>query len=141
MAQPKNRETVVETVYHQVLGEEPTSLETRYNRDLESNEQVYERQAVATEEWKLLDCGWLSGNVGLLVIRNEEGKSRQTNPTEAEKEELAKRVIEVCHLGSVLGGWFIPPSTSMRGYPSHPPSLRIRCLHGTAKYRLFLIPK
>ncbi len=139
MAQSKNRETVVETVCHRVVGEEATSLETGYSRDLESDEQVYERRAVATEKWQPLDCGWLEGNVGLLIIRNEGGKSPQVNPTEAEKEELAKRVIEIAY--PVSGRWLIPPGASMRGYPIDASNLAIRCQHSTAKYRLFLIPK
>src|SRR6185312_8298003 len=92
---PTNRARLglVCTVYHQQPGNEPISAESRFSRWLESEEQPYLRKLVIGEEWTLLDCGWLE-DVGMLLLRNEEGKF-QVQPTEAERAEVMSRVVEV----------------------------------------------
>lgn len=140
-APPKDRLTVVETVYHQRWGENPISIESRFGRELTTHEQPYSRECVATEEWQPLDLGWLNTNVGQLVILNREGSllQFQTYPTAEVREEMATRIIELTTGDD--DPWFIPPGESHRGWPSKPENLRIRCQNGTARYTLHLIPR
>lgn len=147
MSKPKSRLTVVETVYHQAPQEEPQSNEVRFCRELESDEQPYgPRRLTATEDWRLLDCGWLSDEVSMLTIRNEEGRNLQVIPTEAEQAEIDARVLEVGYYGgtpdSLATGasWLIPPGESMRGCPKSIEKLSIRCRSGEARYTLTAYP-
>ena len=145
----KSRLTVVGRVYHQQYGKSPSEIESRFDRELESREQVYTRCLEATEGWQRLDCGWL-GRVGMLVIRNEEGKLQGQNPTDAELERAARKVLEVTYSRGPLKGnrndtnrlcWLIMPGESMRALPTHPTKLYVRCQSGTAEYTVFLVPQ
>lgn len=137
---PEARIVVVESVYHQRFGEDPEEVQSRFSRALESNEQLYKRQLKATEEWQPLDCGWLRGNVGMLVIANTEGQFLTPNPTDEEREALSKRVIEVAYGAGIKFSWLIPPGESMRGCPSSAGSLHVRCHSETATFTLYLFP-
>ena len=89
----KNRVTVVELVYYREFGEEASVVETRYSRDVEGDDQPYTRRIVATEEWTVLDTGWIT-SVGTLIIQNPTGRFLQVNPTEEEKRERAEEVAK-----------------------------------------------
>ncbi len=146
----KNRLTVVESVYFQEFGEQPQSAGSRFSRNLESDEQPYSRKLQATSDWKPLDCGWLAGcPTSSLVISNDEGKHRQSNPTEEEREELAGRVLEIwcsdgitrtMHSPPREAQWLVSPGESMRAYPVSADSLFIRCKSGTACFNIRLYP-
>ena len=143
---PKDFLTVVETVYHRPFGQEPKSAEFRFSRELETNEQVYERRLKVGEEWQPLDCGWLGDNVGMLSIHNHEGESLQVNPTDEEQESISKRIVELAYDYVDMseydyGSWLVPPGESFRGYPRSPKELRIRCQSGTAWITLYLYPR
>lgn len=142
MAGLKSKLTVVDTVYYQCVGGEPVSVESKFSRELDSDEQIYQRHSKVGEDFIPLDCGWLERNVGMLLITNEEGKNLQAHPTEEEAETLSRRVLEVRYKGNGLaGGWLIPPGESFRGYPSNTENLVIRCQVGTAQFTINLIPK
>ena len=137
----KDRVTVVETVYHRPFNAEATSVESRFTRDLESNEQVYRRHLLVTEEWKPLDCGWLKdAGVGMLVLHNEEGRNLQTRPFQEEKEAISQRVVELAYGPEDHQGWLILPGESMRACPSNAKGLFVRCRKGTAQIIVNLIP-
>lgn len=136
---PKNLLTVVETVYHQVFGEQPVSIDSRFDRELSSDEQMYQRHKVATENWQPLDLGWVS-NAGTIVIQNTEGKLSQTVPTPEQKAEIAKKIIAVSYNSESKEEFYVMPGESTRLHPSHPDKLLIRCLSGSAKYTINAIP-
>ena len=147
MAEIKSRVTVVETVYHRSPGAPPVGVESRFSQDLDSDEQVYERRLKATKEWQLLDCGWVEDPLMLLII-NEEGKRLQVNPTDEEREDTAKRVLQIAYVIIVLGEvggegipYLVPPGTSTRLYPSTIEGLHVRCQSGTAQFTLYAYPK
>lgn len=135
----KDRLTVVEKVYHQPFGKRAVLTQSKFTRGLETKQQPYVRYMEATEEWQVLDTGWLGDDVGHLILQNNEEVSRQVNPTEEEREAVAKRVIELGYTESEI--WLVPPGESMRGQPNRPQYLRYRCRHGTAEFTLTLIPK
>lgn len=74
----RSRIVVVETLYHQPMdGSSPTSVDNRYGRMLETDEQPYTRLMKIDGIWRELDPGWLkaqveTGAVGMLLLRNEE---------------------------------------------------------------------
>lgn len=136
----QDRVTVVEKVYHQTAGEEPFAVENTFSRNLKTQEQPYSRRCTATEEWQPLDCGWLKGNVGMLIISNLAGTGLTTIPSGDERAEIEKQVLEICDEDCVDGAWLIPPGEAMRGIPKDASRLCVRCQSGSIKYKLSLIP-
>jgi hypothetical protein len=134
---PKNRLTVVETVYHQVSGEQPQSVESRFDRELQSDEQMYQRCKVATEEWQPLDLGWVP-DPGTIVIENNEGILQQVNPTPEQQEELAKKILVLSQDSGL--GFEVRPGESFRFSHDAPGVLLLRCRSGSARYRISVIP-
>lgn len=144
MADIKDRITVVETVYHQsALSGETTVVESRFSRKLETVDQPYKRQLVATEVWTPLEFGWLEKGVSVFVVQNEAGKHLQKQPTEEEKKEIDQQVLLIGLNSNVASSlWVIPPGESMRGSIALlSPSLWIRCEKGSAPYILHAYPK
>ncbi len=136
----KSRLTVVESLYHQASGEEGVMVSSSFSRNLESDDQAYgPRRLKATEEWQPLDCGWVE-EIGMISVTNEEGKHLQVNPTEEEKEALAKKVLEISLSPRASWYFLIPPGESFRGYPSAQ-KLWIRSQSGITRFSNFVIPR
>lgn len=98
-----DRITVVENIYFQRRGEDPSQCGKNFELTLETKEQPYDRDLTINEEWKLLDLGWLKENTKLLWIFNKEGKFLATIPTKEEKEIVSKKVIEVFFYNRLQG--------------------------------------
>jgi hypothetical protein len=136
----KSRLSVVEMVYHQPFGGPPTTALSdgiRFTRELESNEQPYERHKVAKEEWQQLDCGWIE-QCGMLLIKNDEGQFF-VNPTKEDRTTVSEKVIDVTY-DALNPHYYILPGESMRVCPVNAGDLRIRCRKGTAKYTIYMVP-
>jgi len=138
MAPIRDRITVIDRVYHQRLGEEAQEFPCTFSRELETTEQPYTRQLVATEEWKPLDHGWIE-RVGMLIVVNQEGRFLQTNPSKEQKDEAAKKILELQYEGSAWS-WLIPPGESFRGMPGDITNLLIRSRSGTIKFTVHVLP-
>lgn len=136
----QDRVTVVETVYHAPAGRSPTPIESRFERKLETDEQLYQRYMKVGEKWTPLDCGWLGENVGMLLIHNEEGLNLFTIPTEEELAAINARVVELSY-NRTGEGWLVLPRESMRACPSSTKGLFMRCRSGEANITVSLIPK
>lgn len=134
-----DRITVVELISHQrvTLGERSPPVDSKYWRELKHSDQPYQRSYTVTEDSKPLDIGWARewpNGIGMIHIANIEGAFSQTIPTQAEKDALAVRIVEV---GS---DWLIYPGESMRGVPSSPNILNVRCRSGSAKITVTVYP-
>ena len=141
MGEPKDRITVVETIYHQPFGQNPFSVEERYDRELETKEQPYSRHCKATEEWQPLDCGWLASGASLLHIKNDEKLGTEVLPTEEEKAEHAKHILRI-RLGSdLVWDCTVPPGETMRICPEDLAGIRIQSAHGNTDFTLTLFPR
>ena len=141
---PVNRLTVVETLYHQAGYDEPESFVLSYERDLTTNEQVYDRRGSVGEEWQDLRFGWLTDeniNCSLLRIVNHEGQQFQTIPTPEELAEVMGRVLEFCYAGGEETPFLVRPKESTKLSPSTLKGLRIRCRKGTARYTVTAFPE
>jgi hypothetical protein len=151
----RDRMTVVEKIYHQPANGEAFCCETTFERTLNDEESVYSRKVKATEEWKPLDYGWITENnqkVGMLVIRNDEGKNIQRLPSDEEKVELAGKILEIGCLQAAQESTgdrhcvFVPlfhilPGESMRGVPANQ-DIQVRSLKGSGQisYTVFAFP-
>lgn len=135
--------TVVSHVYHQdrIEGEGPSEITTRWDYELVSEEQPWIRRTKVTEEWKLLDSGWLEA-ASQLIIYNREGEYESV-PTAEQKEEDSKKVIEVGIDPSYKHPplWEIPPQQDGRIRPFNIKHLFIRCRHGQARCTIYIIPE
>ena len=126
-AEPRpNRITVVETVYHQVGNDKPMSVESRFERILASDEQVYERRhknsQAATTEWKKLDYGWVP-SVGMIVIRNDDKIN----------------TLLAAYSDGTSGYFRIPPGEPFRCCPSG--ILSVMATEGTIDFTIFVFPR
>lgn len=136
------RLTVTQKVYHQSVGEKPLVIESAFGRWLTTQEQPYTRHSRVGETWQAIDGGWTRG-LSQLVLENKEGAFRHTNPTEAEREAVKARVLEI---GLEVGGTVYPfgkvhALETLRLDPENLSRMRLRCRSGEARYCLTLIPE
>lgn len=134
--------TFVGMLYHRESpSEEATSNEIRFNRNLNIQEQPYERKKLKVgEEWRPIDYGFLNDvPLSMILIKNEEGKGFQILPTEEEKAETLAKVLEVGYEGWDKG-FQIPVGESHPFTPSDFKALRIRSLSGITRYSIAVIP-
>lgn len=141
----KPRITVVETLYHQgVLGETPTTVTCQFSRELESDEQPYQRRCKVGEDPQPLDIGWIE-EVGEIHIQNEEGRSLQVQPTNEEKAESAKKVLWIVLHNKASSYWpgllRIPAGESQRLLPIYPEELWISSRSGTTRFTITVFPR
>ena len=125
-------------VAHQLPNEQPTAISLQYVKQLESDEQPYQRRCKVGEEWEVLDLGWIEGKVSLIAIANLEGSFTQVNPTEEEKAESSHKILQIGCGNQAL--FDIPPKETFVGSPSSVKELRIRCLSGYGKFNITIYP-
>lgn len=144
--EPPNRVTAVFNVHHEHDGEQPYSIGPVISQiKLEVNEDVYTRRVTVRESWEELDLGHLPADqVGLVIVENLEGRFPANNPTEEERKEAAKKIIEVS-TGDGNGGAFLcfpaPISLPFVGYPQDASRIALRCPVGVARCRVHVFPR
>jgi len=138
-----DRLTVVQTFYHRGAAG-ISEFDCRWSRKLETSEQAYERHEAAGEEWQPLSAGWLK-EVGLLVVRNDEGRRFDFQPSDEELARVAERVLEVGFRGPGAGPpedfMLVHPCEALPLCPSRAGNLVIRCRCGQANYTVFAVPR
>ena len=135
--------TIVENAYHQLIGEESTRIESRYEVPLFTDEQPYIRRTKVGEKWETIDTGWVK-DPRMIWIHNEEGKFTQVNPTKEERKESDKRIIGVTFNSFQACSYAcldVYPGQSIRICPSGFYKILVKSQHGTAKYTLTALPK
>lgn len=135
----KGRLTVIEQIYHQQADSDPTNLEERYSRILESEEEPYKKKLTINQDWIILNAPGLE-STSLVIIRNLEGRYRTTIPDQVEIELVKERVLEVGFLVT-SPHIIIPPTESARFCPSNLEKLYIRCRKGSCKISILVVPK
>lgn len=137
---------VVESVYHQGAGEEPTAVESRFFRLLQTDEDPYLRRTKVGEDWKAVSCDWVD-RPSVLTLSNEEGRGLQVQPTPEQAAATAAKVIlvgvevEGVGVSLVLPFARIEPGESCRFCPADVGRLRLRSLSGEARYSLGAFPR
>jgi hypothetical protein len=136
------RFSIVETLYHQPAGEQPTSIASRYYRWLESDKPPYNRKYKIGETWETIDLGSLT-KVAHISIYNLEGQFAGINPTHEQVEEALAKVVEVAYSDSdePEGQWIVHPGENHRGTPVDPTMLKVKCRSGEATIRVVIIPE
>lgn len=120
----RHRLTVVEKLYHQTHGGEPTCVESTYEVQLQTDEEVYARQLAVNETPTKLDLGWLNDKpINQIVIHNKE--TSPTKPIFIGFEGSETRLI-------------VLPGQSSRFLPSR--DVVISSASGSAKCRVQVIP-
>lgn len=147
MTQPLERTkvpriTVVGTVYYQPAFGDPSSVHVRYSVLGTEDEQVYTRDLKVGEDWQPIDYGWVK-RPGMVLVGNARVELN-VKPTEEQRKELDARVLQLGIAGGcedVYPFQDVPPGTS---YPVTPPDfslLRVRCLKGTVRFTVHVIPR
>ena len=124
------RLSVVEIVYHQITGQQPSCTDSRFSRTLETDEQVWiRRMVIDSSHWHPIDAGWLTGKrVGMLLLKNDEPQGSRT-------------VVAVSSShGSPETAWLLLPGETLRGVPYRPADFKLRCVSGRATCLVTLIP-
>jgi len=144
----KDRITCSFSFNYEHLGEQPTTIHAIAHAYPQPLEQPYERRLVAKEEWQPLDFGWFAPDqIGYLILTNNEGKGRQVQPTDTERADCEKRVVEIsCEVPTGDNSRFPLKILVFPGWPqlirvSNPAQLQIRCQHESAKCHLYVFPK
>jgi len=137
----KNRVTVVEQVYHQIVGQEPVPFESRYSYELQSDEQAYHRSCKAAEQFEAIDLGWLTNQEGMLVIRNEEGRNLTKKLSPEEQAELAQKQLLLGLPAVPDSCWVIAPGETIKGTPVSVQKLSIRATKGVVRFSLLILPR
>lgn len=88
-----SRVSVVESVYYQAVGEQPTPYLHKFSRTLASDEQPYQRRVKVGELWAPLDTGWIT-QPGMLILANP-AHIFQRQPSAEELLTASANVIEV----------------------------------------------
>jgi len=141
----KARLSIVETVYYQHPEDQPVTLDHRFGRWVDSTDEPYLRKFKVGTEWqslpKLAGAVWIGAtDVGLLCIKNEEGRFL-IEPTPAQKEEAAQRIVCIEFGTHGVADIFIPPGESVHFQPVDLNNVYVRCWKGEAKFTLSLFPK
>lgn len=119
----RHRLTVVEKMYHQAHGGEPTCVESVYEVQLQTDEEVYSRSLTIDETPVPLDRGWLNGKpINQIVIHNKEAAP-------------SKQMF--VGFGSDVG-LLVLPGQSSRFLPSG--ELTIQSMSGSLKCKIQVIP-
>lgn len=145
------RLTFVETTYHYADEmSQPSCHDTSGVRTLGKDEQPYSRIIKVDESWQEIDGGWITekgGNVGLVIIKNLEGKFT-VNPTAEQRLEVESRTVDIGLFNgspvvteSANAVQFVPVLESARINPVDFSSLRIRCRKGIAKVSVTVFPE
>lgn len=126
---------MITTVYYEAEGQSAVEVhDSRYEVNLRTTEQAWgPRFQTVGEEWTMLDLGYLEGKpVCELTVENLEGTSYRVIPSQEERDEVAKRAVELTC--SVL----IRPGRSCRFEPVG--KVMVRCRHGRARLKVAAVP-
>lgn len=132
------RLTVVEKIYHQIPGSDPTGINIGFTRHLQEDEEPYLRspRKPVPIDWTPLDLGWIAEeckSASCVVIRN---LSRPKEPVFLQEDD---EFIYIKYKDS-KEHFTIAPQEAMRFTPSDPKSLVIRSSTGKALFSLVIFP-
>jgi len=147
-----DRITVAGSIYHQPAEGEPVQVSLTSERQLKTVEQVFQRRLKVGNTWQPLipERCWLQDEaVGMIIVRNEEGRHTRVQPGPEEKATAGGKILEI---GFRVDDNSIPivfgPSVllvySKECQPltvSRPDLLCIRSRAGEIHYTVFVFPR
>ena len=137
-----DRLTLVTTINHEHRGDQPHSVDCRSSILLQTNDEAYSgRKLEVADCWKAIDLGWLSDTAGYISIENSEGKHFTLQPSPEEREDIAKRIVEVSFRNPPQACVLVHPGMIQFCLPVAPSIVQLRCQHGKAKCRVTVFPR
>jgi len=134
--------TVVKTIYYSPFGRKAVAHEVRFERQLDTYDQSYERIIIIGPEWERLDFGWLNGNVGVFSLSNMEGTFYgQMQPSKEERDAIATRIVEVGIDPQREPLYLVRPGENFDASPVCPERLIVRAQTECARCTLFVVPR
>ena len=129
MPNENNRITVVEHIYHQIAGKNPTVVTSIFTRNVSKVDQVYQREPSVgfNEDWQSINLGWAIP-CAMLVLKN----LTDDHTLEATFKCIIEDPSRYCLL--------VPPRESIRITARSPEDLVVRSLQGPALYSITAIP-
>jgi hypothetical protein len=112
-----DRIVVIEQIYHQTKGQNPTNKKITIIRELKTDEQPYIRTTKATSEWSKLDTGWLI-ECSQLSIKNED-KEIEIFLGNPKFQSMSIRIKpgESCRIEPItLSEWYVSSTTGTPRY-------------------------
>lgn len=129
MPNTRNRITVVEQIYHQVSGQNPTAISSGFSREVKSPEQVYSRTPPnGIGDWEKLNLGWVE-NPSMVVIRNND----KVNTLEIGFTSKTGEISDI--------RFFVPPGEPFRFMVNLYDRLLIRSSFERAAYTIYALPE
>lgn len=138
----RDRLTMVLSLHHEQPGNDTHSVESRCWKLLDNpaDQERQTKRIKVDENWSALWLGDLEPDqVGYIVVENNEGRFLQVNPTDEERLDISKRVVEIGLAG--VATLLVLPGFPQQLYPQHVEGIRLRCQHGVAKCRVTIFPK
>lgn len=102
---PQPRLVVIEQLYYQGVGQQPISIDSRFIKTIESEEQPFTRLFTVSTEWTPVPIGWLT-YVSRICISNDEGKHLRHQLSTQDKVLLSKKILYIgtaCYLCGMPG--------------------------------------
>jgi hypothetical protein len=134
------RVVVLEKIYHQIPGEDPTLITSNFQYDVECDDQVFNRRHKITTDWILIETAWIN-QASMMIIQNLGPKRPNVQLGPDEMHELETRYMEVSLRGDNEIDLFIPVGQSIRIIPVYLNKLKIRCVRNDTTYEMSIFPK
>lgn len=135
----KSRLTVVDIVYHQVVGGQTKQFPGRYFQWLQGHSEAVVRELRIGEEWTELPS-LMGDECAMLVIENMEGMFFDRIPSPDAVAEANERVIEYGY-GEGTAQQDIAPRMGVRLIPRDLRKVKLRCRKGEATAKIVVVPK
>ena len=143
--QDRDRVTLTGHIHYEHHGDEPHSINYVCSYFTETQGEVYKRRITVGQEWRSLPLGWFAEDdlpIGLIVIINQEGTIEpSTVPTEEEKADVEKRIIELRLNVGACRFIYIHPRLVFSMVLKHPDEVQLCCQHGEARCAIHIFPK
>ncbi len=143
--QGRDRVTLTGHIHYEHHGDEPHSINYVCSYFTETQGEVYKRRITVGQEWKSLPLGWFAEDdlpIGLIVIINQEGTvAPSVVPTEEEKADVEKRVVELKLGVEACRFIYVRPRLVFFAELKHPKEFQLRCQHGEARCAIHIFPK
>ena len=136
-----DRLTAIIQTYHQQVGEQPVSMQTRYSHQLQGTDESWQRKSTVEAKWtSLKSWGPWVDSCGLLLIINKEAK-HASNPSEEQMEHDAKQTLGLRFGTKGEPQILIRPGRFMALEPFQWQDLQMKCLDTSTKVHVFMVPR
>jgi len=136
-----DRVTFLTRVHHQRKGTDARSYDFSGWYMCQESEQTYERDFTLKAHQRLkLDCMWLRGIAGQIVIENRTDLVQKINPSIEETEETKKKILRV-YIGDQPKGMIVRPRHTPLIVELDPTDHLELCSEYDIDVRVFILPR